>query len=82
MPHSCTDSSPNGVTVADCKVDCVLLRMKSTRKRKATPHTLVIAFASDFHAGPITHPEMFTTLVAELMVEGPMSSCWAETTYR
>ena len=30
------------------------------------PRSLVIAFASDFHAGPTTHPEMFARLFSEL----------------
>jgi uncharacterized protein len=31
------------------------------------PRPLVLAFASDFHAGPATHPEMFSSLIDELM---------------
>jgi uncharacterized protein len=40
-------------------------------KEKPLPRPLVIAFASDFHAGPITHPEMFTALVTELLGRRP-----------
>jgi uncharacterized protein len=30
------------------------------------PASLLLAFASDFHAGPTTHPELFSTLVKQL----------------
>jgi predicted MPP superfamily phosphohydrolase len=33
---------------------------------KRLPRPLVVAFASDFHAGPTTHPETFATLAREL----------------
>jgi predicted MPP superfamily phosphohydrolase len=33
---------------------------------KRLPRPLVLAFASDFHAGPTTHPEAFATLAREL----------------
>jgi predicted MPP superfamily phosphohydrolase len=38
-----------------------------TAKEQWLPGPLVIAFASDFHAGPTTHPETFTTLANELL---------------
>jgi predicted MPP superfamily phosphohydrolase len=33
---------------------------------KTLPAPLVLAFASDFHAGPTTHPQMYSTLLHEL----------------
>lgn len=36
-------------------------------KGKRLPRPLVLAFASDFHAGPTTHPATFTTLTAALI---------------
>ena len=38
---------------------------------KRLPAPLVVAFASDFHAGASTHPAMFATLVAELIAQRP-----------
>ena len=38
---------------------------------KGLPAPLVVAFASDFHAGPSTHPALFTTLIDELIARGP-----------
>jgi uncharacterized protein len=35
------------------------------------PAPLVLAFASDFHAGPLTHPELFSRLVHELSNQQP-----------
>jgi len=35
------------------------------------PASLLLAFASDFHAGPTTHPELFKTLVDHLDAIGP-----------
>jgi predicted MPP superfamily phosphohydrolase len=35
------------------------------------PAPLVLAFASDFHAGPLTHPELFSSLVGELSNHRP-----------
>jgi len=35
------------------------------------PRPLVIAFASDLHAGPVTHPRAFTTLLDELIARQP-----------
>jgi uncharacterized protein len=35
------------------------------------PKPLVLAFASDLHAGPATHPKAFTTLVNELAARRP-----------
>jgi len=32
---------------------------------------LVVAFASDFHAGPSTHPEVFRSLARELLIHRP-----------
>jgi uncharacterized protein len=40
-------------------------------KEKHLPKPLVLAFASDFHAGPTTYPEAFTTLVTELVGRRP-----------
>jgi predicted MPP superfamily phosphohydrolase len=36
-------------------------------EEKGLPRPLTLAFASDFHAGPSTHPELFTTVVDELI---------------
>jgi len=38
---------------------------------KQLPAPLVLAFASDFHAGPTTHPEVFSTLLEELLGRKP-----------
>ena len=38
---------------------------------KRLPKPLVVAFASDFHAGPSTHPALFTTLIEELQARRP-----------
>jgi uncharacterized protein len=38
---------------------------------KRLPGPLVLAFASDFHAGPTTHPEMFSSLAHELTNRRP-----------
>lgn len=38
---------------------------------KRLPKPLVVAFASDFHAGPTTHPALFTTLIEELQARRP-----------
>jgi predicted MPP superfamily phosphohydrolase len=35
------------------------------------PRPLKIAFASDFHAGPTTHPALFDALLAQLRIEQP-----------
>jgi uncharacterized protein len=40
-------------------------------KEKALPAPLTLAFASDFHAGPSTHPELFATVVDELIERQP-----------
>jgi predicted MPP superfamily phosphohydrolase len=40
-------------------------------KEKALPAPLTIAFASDFHAGPSTHPELFATVIDELIRRKP-----------
>jgi len=40
-------------------------------QEKRLPAPLVLAFASDFHAGPSTHPEVFTTLADELVRRQP-----------
>jgi uncharacterized protein len=39
--------------------------------QKQLPAPLVLAFASDFHAGPTTHPEVFGALVEELIGRKP-----------
>jgi hypothetical protein len=38
---------------------------------KGLPAPLVVAFASDFHAGPSTHPAVFATLVEKLIARRP-----------
>src|SRR6185437_277980 len=38
---------------------------------KWLPHPLLLAFASDFHAGPATHPRMFAILIDELTRRRP-----------
>jgi uncharacterized protein len=60
--------------VADWSYRCGLhgkLRVTSHKvgvaKGKHLPTPLVLAFASDFHAGPTTHPEAFATLADELV---------------
>jgi predicted MPP superfamily phosphohydrolase len=40
-------------------------------KAKHLPAPLVLAFASDLHAGPTTHPEIFTNLLSELARQQP-----------
>jgi uncharacterized protein len=40
-------------------------------QEKPLPAPLVLAFASDFHAGPTTHAEVFSTLLAELIHRKP-----------
>ena len=40
-------------------------------REKGLPAPLKIAFASDFHAGPSTHPELFVTLVDEIVRRQP-----------
>jgi uncharacterized protein len=40
-------------------------------KEKGLPAPLTLAFASDFHAGPSTHPELFATVVDELIRRRP-----------
>jgi predicted MPP superfamily phosphohydrolase len=40
-------------------------------EKRRLPAPLVLAFASDFHAGPITHPELFSSLVHELSHQRP-----------
>jgi predicted MPP superfamily phosphohydrolase len=40
-------------------------------EKRRLPAPLVLAFASDFHAGPITHPELFSRLVDELRNQRP-----------
>jgi predicted MPP superfamily phosphohydrolase len=55
-------------------------------ERRCLPGPLVLAFASDFHAGPMTHPELFSSLVHEvsnqradvLLLGGDFVSCKAE----
>jgi predicted MPP superfamily phosphohydrolase len=42
-----------------------------TDKKDFLPAPLVLAFASDFHAGPSTHPEIFNALVTELEAGRP-----------
>jgi hypothetical protein len=39
--------------------------------QKRLPAPLVLAFASDFHAGPTTYPQVFATLVEELIARKP-----------
>jgi predicted MPP superfamily phosphohydrolase len=39
--------------------------------KHSLPAPLAIAFASDFHAGPTTHPEAFATLAEELREQRP-----------
>jgi uncharacterized protein len=38
---------------------------------KRLPAPLVLAFASDFHAGPTTHPDVFSSLIDELIRQRP-----------
>jgi predicted MPP superfamily phosphohydrolase len=38
---------------------------------KRLPKPLVVGFASDFHAGPTTHPALFATLIEELKARRP-----------
>jgi len=38
---------------------------------KQLPAPLVLAFASDFHAGPTTHPKVFSTMLDELIGRKP-----------
>jgi predicted MPP superfamily phosphohydrolase len=45
------------------------VRLPAGKRRLPAP--LVLAFASDFHAGPITHPQMFSSLVDELRNQRP-----------
>jgi predicted MPP superfamily phosphohydrolase len=40
-------------------------------EKRHLPAPLVLAFASDFHAGPMTHPELFSSLVHELSIHRP-----------
>jgi uncharacterized protein len=40
-------------------------------KKKGLPAPLTLAFASDFHAGPSTHPELFATVIDELIRRRP-----------
>jgi len=40
-------------------------------KGNPLPAPLVLAFASDFHAGPATHPDVFASLVDHLMGQPP-----------
>jgi hypothetical protein len=40
-------------------------------KEKQLPAPLVLAFASDFHAGPTTHPQLFATLIDALIDQQP-----------
>jgi predicted MPP superfamily phosphohydrolase len=40
-------------------------------EKRHLPAPLVLAFASDFHAGPLTHPELFSSLVHELSSQRP-----------
>jgi uncharacterized protein len=40
-------------------------------KEKGLPAPLTLAFASDFHAGPSTHPELFATVIDELIRRKP-----------
>jgi predicted MPP superfamily phosphohydrolase len=42
-----------------------------TDKKEHLPRPLVLAFASDSHAGPSTHPEIFEVLVNELEARRP-----------
>lgn len=46
---------------------CVTSHRVRIAKGKHLPRPLVVAFASDFHAGPTTHPEAFATLADELL---------------
>ena len=50
------------------KVSTYEIRL-AAKSRLPTP--LLIAFASDFHAGPTTHPEVFATLADELIDRRP-----------
>jgi predicted MPP superfamily phosphohydrolase len=43
----------------------------SIAREKQLPAPLVLAFASDFHAGPTTHPQLFATLVDTLADQRP-----------
>ena len=48
------------------------LRVTSLELENTTlSEALVVAFASDFHAGPSTHPAVFKTLVDELKAVEP-----------
>ncbi len=38
---------------------------------KSIPRPLVVAFGSDFHAGPATHPAMFSSLIDEVVRHEP-----------
>jgi uncharacterized protein len=40
-------------------------------QEKQLPGPLVLAFASDFHAGPTTHPDLFSSLIDELIDQRP-----------
>jgi predicted MPP superfamily phosphohydrolase len=40
-------------------------------KESGLPAALVVAFASDFHAGPTTHPDLFASLSDELIRQRP-----------
>jgi uncharacterized protein len=41
------------------------------RKEQRSAAPLVVAFASDFHAGPSTHPALFTSLVNAIIAQRP-----------
>jgi uncharacterized protein len=50
------------------RITCHDIRMPA---EKRLPGPLVLAFASDFHAGPTTHPGVFSTLLDELIDRKP-----------
>jgi uncharacterized protein len=43
----------------------------SLPRESRLPSRIVIAFASDFHAGPTTHPEVFSSIARELAIHRP-----------
>jgi len=88
---SALDNALLGGSVAGWSYRCGLHgRLKVTTHDihvgKQLPRPLVLAFASDFHAGPSTHPGVFTALVGKvsehrpdvLLLGGDYVSCKAE----
>jgi uncharacterized protein len=41
------------------------------RTKQSFPAPLIVAFASDFHAGPSTHPAVFTALIDQIIGQRP-----------